>query len=120
MTRFLIRRAEIPTLPIHRRNDGKVVRYVPPNPAAIQSEPALISHIVFPRYVAGEPTRLEPLSRSAAFTRLMDQCVALSRRLDHDNVSDMMSWIAKIDCYALTFSSLDEAVAAINDALESR
>jgi len=109
---------EIATLPIHRRNDGKIVRYIPPKPAAVQSEPALVSHIIFPRYVAGKPTRLEPLSRSAAFTRLMDQCVALSRRLDHDNVNDMIRWIAQIDCYALTFSSLEEAISIINGVVD--
>jgi hypothetical protein len=105
---------ELVTLPIHLRNDGKVVRYLPPRPATLQSQPALITHIFFPRYGKGEVTRLEPLSRSVGFTRLMDQCVALSRRLDRDNVGDMIRWIAKIDCYALPFSSLDEAVALID------
>jgi hypothetical protein len=111
---------ELETLPIHRRNDGKVVRYLPPRPASVQPEPALISHIFFPRYAKGKETRLEPLSRSDAFTRLMDQCVALSHRLDRDNVGDMIRWIAKIDCYALTFSSLDEAVALVERAVSGQ
>ncbi len=108
---------EIETLPVHRRNDGKVVRYLPPRPATVQTEPGLISHIFFPRYAQGEMTRLEPLSRSLAFTRLMDQCVALRHRLDRDNVRDMICWIAKIDCYSLTFSSLDEAVGLVEQTL---
>lgn len=108
---------ELTTLPVHTRNDGKIVRYLPPRPASVQSEPALVSHVIFPRYAKKEATRLEPLSRSVAFTRLMDQCMALSHRLDHDNVSAMIRWIAKIDCYALTFSSLDEAVALVQGAV---
>ena len=55
--------------------------------------------------------------RSAAFTRLMDQCVALRHRLDHDIVKGIIQWIAGIDCYALTFSSLDEAVALVEQTL---
>jgi len=106
---------EIATLPAHKRDDGKVVVYIPPRPAAVRREPGLISHIIFPRYAEGETTRLEPLSRSVAFTRLMDQCVALRHRLDRDNVRDMVRWIGEIDCYSLTFSSLDEAVARIGD-----
>jgi hypothetical protein len=49
----------------------------------------------------------------------MDQCIALRHRLDRDNVGDMVRWIGEIDCYSLTFSSLDEAVACI-DELVSR
>ena len=108
---------ELETLPIHRRNDGKIVRYLPPKPAAVQTEPGLVSHIFFPRYAEGEVTRLEPLSRSVAFTRLMDQCVALRHRLDRDNVRGMINWIAEIDCYSLTFSSLDEAVGLVKQTL---
>jgi hypothetical protein len=107
---------EIATLPKHKRDDHKIVCYIPPRPAAVRHEPGLISHIFFPHYAEGETTRLEPLSRSVAFTRLMDQCVALRHRLDRDNVSDMVSWIGKIDCYSLRFSSLDEAVALVNEA----
>jgi hypothetical protein len=106
----------ITALPAHKRDDGKVVVYVPPKPAEIRREPGFVSHIFFPQYAAGEATRLEPLSRSVAFTRLMDQCVALRCRLDRDTVRDMVRWIGQIDCYALTFSSLDEAVALVRSA----
>jgi len=103
--------SELPTLPIHRRNDGKRVRYVPPR--AVQKEPAQVSHIFFPLYCKDSPTRLVAVSRSDALARLMDQCLALRLRLDRDNVKKLVDWIAGIDCYALTFSSLDDAVACV-------
>lgn len=108
---------ELPTLPIHRRDDGKVVRYVRPHPDRIQKAPALVSHIFFPRYVAEQTTQLVPLARSDALARLMDQCLALRLRLDQGSVAELIRWIAGIDCYALTFSSLDEAVAGIEGVL---
>jgi hypothetical protein len=108
---------QITALPAHKRDDGKVVVYVPPKPSEIRTEPGFVSHIFFPQYAADEPTRVEPLSRSVAFTRLMDQCVALRCRLDHDTVRDMVRWISQIDCYALTFSSLDDAVALVRSAV---
>ena len=111
---------EIATLPAHKRDDGKVVVYVPPRPAEMRHEPGLVTHIFFPRYAEGEATRLEPLSRSVAFTRLMDQCVALRHRLDPDNVRDMINWMSKIDCYSLTFSSLDEAVFLIENTINGK
>jgi hypothetical protein len=108
---------EILALPIHGRNDGKVVRYVPPPAAALRQTPALVSHIFFPRYTEGEQTRLEPLSRSNALARLMEQCLALRQRLDQDNVRELIRWIGAIECYSLTFSSLDEAVALIENTV---
>ena len=108
---------EIPTLPIHRRNDGKVVRYVPPPAAAVQKSSGLVSHIFFPQYAKDETTRLEPLARSDALGRLMEQCLALRQRLDGDNVRELVRWIAAIDCYTLRFSSLDDAVALVEKTL---
>jgi hypothetical protein len=108
---------EILELPVHRRNDGKVVRYVPPTATAVRRTPGLVSHIFFPLYAKDVPTRLEPLSRSAALARLMEQCLALRQRLDQDNVRELIRWIGKIECYSLTFSSLDEAVALIEEKL---
>lgn len=104
---------EISQLPIHRRDDGKTVRYMPPPAAKMQVAPARVSHIVFPRYCGDEPTRLTPVTRSDALTRLMDQCLALRLRLDPGGVEQLVRWIAGIDCFALTFSSLDEAVSLV-------
>jgi len=101
---------ELPTLSIHRRNDGKRVRYVPPRAGATQKEPARASHIFFPLYSKDEPTSLTHVPRSDALARLMDQCIALRLHLDQGSVKRLVDWIAGIDCYALTFSSLDEAV----------
>lgn len=107
---------ELPNLPIHRRGDDKLVRYVPPPSDAIHSKPARVSHIIFPRYSMDGPTRLVPLERSAALARLMDQCLALRLRLDPVSVRSLVGWISDIDCYALAFSSLDEAVTLIRNA----
>jgi hypothetical protein len=104
---------EIPTLPIHRRNDGKVVRYVPPHAAAAGQTRAVVSHIFFPNYTADGSTELKHLARSDALALLMEQCLALRQRLDYDNVKELVRWIAGIECYALTFASLDEAVALV-------
>ena len=106
---------EIDTLPKHRRYDGKLVRYLPPRREAVQTMPAVVSHIFFPQYIAGEVTRIEPLARTAALARLLDQCLSLRQRLDQENVQGLIDWIGQIDCFALPFSSLDEAVELVKD-----
>jgi len=99
----------LPSLPVHRRDDGKIVRYIPPPAAALSQPPVPVSHIIFPRHSKDESTELTPISRSEALAKLMDQCLALRQRLDYGNIAELVRWIHKIKCYSLTFSSLDEA-----------
>jgi len=101
------------TLPVHRRDDGKLVRYIPPPADLAKQRPAAVSHIIFPRYQAGASTELRPIERSQALGRLMAECMAARERFSQTNVGELIQWMAKIDCYCLTFSSLDEAVALI-------
>jgi hypothetical protein len=104
---------EIMTLPIHQRYDAKMVRYMQPPAAAVAQASGHVSHIVFPRYQPGVQTVLEPVARSTALRRLMEECLALRQRLNRDNVGALIRWIEGIECYALTFSSLDEACARV-------
>jgi hypothetical protein len=108
---------EIRALISHERMDGKVVRYIPPPAAAIQQMRAPVSHIIFPRYDKDGTTELKPIARSEALRRLMDECLALHQRLDQDNVGELVRWIAGIDCYALRFSSLEEAAELVAQAV---
>jgi hypothetical protein len=47
----------------------------------------------------------------------MDECLALRTRLKVEDVRKLMDALSRIDCYALTFSSLDEAVHLISDVV---
>jgi len=94
----------------HHRTDGKLVRYHPVPEAATAKTSRPVSHIFFPRYQANGRTELKPLPRSESLRRLMEECQAQSRNLTLAIASDIVRWIAGIDCYTLVFSSLDEAV----------
>ena len=107
----------IGALPVHRREDAKVVRYIPPPAGAAWPAPAPVRHIVFPRFVKDAPTTFAPVARSAALGRLMDECMALRGRLDRAVVGQLVDWIAGIDCFEMIFSSLDAAVAHVTQAI---
>lgn len=100
-------------LPVHRREDDKLVRYIPPPAGAAQQIPAPVSHIIFPRYDAVSGPEFNRISRSEALGRLMAECMALREPLNQSNACRLVEWVSGIDCYTLTFSSLDEAVALI-------
>ena len=100
-------------LPVHLREDGKYVRYVPPPPGSSKQPSLPVSHIVFPRYSELAKTNVERLSPAAALSRLMGECLATGQRLSNKNVAALVRWIEAIACYDLTFSSLDQAVERI-------
>ena len=92
----------------HQRMDGKFVRYLRPAAATLQTGSALVSHMVFPRYTASAATEIHPIARSAALRRMMSECWACGP-LDRANITELIRWIGQIECYELTFSSLERA-----------
>ena len=99
-------------LPTHTRADGKRVRYLRSiaGNAARQPGSAPVSHIIFPKYNEYAGTEIQPLRRAQALERLMSECVALRRRLTRKDAEGLAHWMETIDCSALTFSSLRDAV----------
>ena len=108
---------EILQAPTHRRVDGKDVRYVAPPANLVQRTPARVSHIIFPQYTADAETQLAPIPRVEALRRLMDECLALRTRLNLETVQRLLDTLSGIDCYTLTFSSLDRAAELVSDAV---
>jgi hypothetical protein len=107
------------SLPVHVRSDGKVLRYIPPPGDAAEQIPMPVTHIIFPRYEQDALSRLKRVKRSEALGRLMGECLALRQRLDHKNVRQLVGWIAGIECYELTFSSLETAAQLVMEATGS-
>jgi hypothetical protein len=106
-------------LPVHRREDGKEVRYL--NPAGTVSATARlpIRWIVFPTYAPTETTRLEPLPRPEALRRLMRECLTVPKPLDRWGVERLVQWMRGVSCYALPMGSLEDAVALVAGLCES-
>ena len=74
--------------------------------------------VVVPRFAAGVPTRLTPLSNTEAFLSLALHAVNL---LPHGVAGSaaLGRVVAQSDCYALTMSDLDEACALVSGLVES-
>lgn len=71
--------------------------------------------VIFPRYVAGAPARLEPTARSRAFMRLAENGFNYNL-LGGAGFDALGRLIDASSCFDFTYSSLDEAVAVF-DAL---
>lgn len=101
---------------VHDTLKGSVVHVQPP-PASVRlsNQVAVPGWIVLPTFRAGEPMHLSPLSKSAAFMRLVDCAFnySLLGRRGFDIVADI---IAASACHQFTYGgALDDAVRVLDD-----
>jgi hypothetical protein len=67
--------------------------------------------------VAGAETRLTPLARVDALSRLMEECLVVPVPLTLRRIQRLVRWFQQIRCYELTMASLDEAVGLVRAAV---
>ena len=101
---------------IHETVKGRVAHVRPPPEGVVRSgQLAKPGWVVLPRYVAGAPAQMQPLSKARAFMTLVDNAF-------NYNVHGRAGFAAFADvvdrsgCHEFSYSSLPEAVAAF-DAL---
>lgn len=111
----------IDRLPVHHRLDGKLVRYLTPDPACWLAEDCRqpVAWLVFPCRSPGATAALEPLPRPEALTRLLAQCFPLDGGLDAARAARLVDWMRGVDCYELHYDDLEDAVARLR-GLDSR
>jgi hypothetical protein len=106
---------ELAALPVHDREDGVSVSYLPPPPASMPSlgRAARPAMIVFPRYVPGAAPRLRQVPAADALARLLSECLAIPRRLDTDAVAAVVDVVERAGCWELTTGELDAAARQV-------
>lgn len=87
----------------------------PQSSIARDTEPALPTWLVFPKYQAGASLTLAPLSRGQAYMRLADNTFNYSV-LGLTAFRTLSDLVARCDCYDFTYSELDDAIQTF-DAL---
>ena len=76
-------------------------------------EPAPARVIVLPRYAAGAPTLLEPITKARALIHLIDQSFNYNY-LGAGGYECVVDVVRQCDCYALDYSDLDDALAVLS------
>jgi len=107
-----------PTYPKTRK--GRV-RHLRPDADSLrcQAQPAVPRWLVFPKYVAGAPEVLTPLSRLEAFRQLAFNCFNYTL-LGETGFEAVDRIVRAVDCYTFTFSRLDAAVTALQALAQGR
>ena len=106
----------LPDLPVHRRQDGRTVRYLPPPPTALPKDLSTalpIACVVFPRYQAQAPTRLAALSPADGLCRIAEAGYDVNGGLTAARVAELVTWLRNIPCYQLTVGHLNDAIGEL-------
>jgi HprK-related kinase A len=97
--------------PVSETVKGRVAHCAPPPDAVRRAgEPVPPGWVVLPRYVAGSPTRLEPLPKARALVGLVGNAfnVNVHGRRGFECLGD---WVDASDCYELAYSDLQDVTA---------
>jgi hypothetical protein len=76
-----------------------------------------VSAIVFPTWAKDAATALAPLPRPQALRALLAGFCPLGDGLAAADIARLVAWIARLDCYELRFSALDDAIARLRGLL---
>lgn len=97
----------------HHRFGGEEVWYLCPPTESWLPAPTPVRSIVVPRYEQDAETRLEPLARSAALQVLLQQSFSVPKHGSF-GIGTLTDLLQDVECYRLTFSSLDAATRLIS------
>jgi len=78
--------------------------------------PATPRLIVFPRYLAGADLSLKPFSKALAMLRIGQDAFNYSV-LGTAGFETLAALVDAVDCYTLTYSRMDEAIARLNELI---
>lgn len=106
---------QLEKLQSHRRNDGKIVQYLPPDLSAIppQGTKRPVGAIICPEYVEAGKTTLSPMSKVETLLVIMQDCLIVNTTLDRDKVANMLQWLERTPCYRLITTDLEKAVQSV-------
>jgi HprK-related kinase A len=100
---------------VHETSKGRVAHVQPPADGVLRaSQIALPAWVVLPRFVAGAPAQLRPLSRARGFMALVDNAFNYNvhGRAGFAAFGDVIDRSA---CHEFSYSSLAEAVAVFDE-----
>ena len=106
---------DLAKLQSHRRNDGKIVRYLPPDPSTVppQGTRRPVGAIICPEYVESGQTSLSVMNKVDTLLVLMQDCLIVNTRLDRNKVENLLAWLEKTPCYRLITTDLEKAVRSV-------
>jgi energy-coupling factor transporter ATP-binding protein EcfA2 len=105
-------RSDLRTNPIHRRLDGRRIRYVKPRRYAPAKSHPVKAIVFLVRRGSGDPA-LEPLEPIKAISNLIGGAFAADHQMTVPRLKALVGCVTQAGLYRLSYSRLDEAVALL-------
>ena len=96
-------------LPIHKRFDGQNLHFLPPKNIATDMLSVEGAYLVFPRYVAGEPTEIKPITTLEALDSIMNSRYGVKDSYDEATISQWIGLVESFKKYTITYSDMEDA-----------
>ncbi|HUX88900.1 MAG TPA: hypothetical protein VMW65_17985 [Chloroflexota bacterium] len=100
--------------PDYPRFAGDTAAYLPPPSGSWPAGPVPMKVVVLPRYLAGAPTALVPITRARALQGLLEQSFS-ARRTGPVAITTAIEVLRDARCYALTVGDLSRAVELLHE-----
>ena len=94
--------------------EGHELRYLPPTDAQVCRTPVACKVVCFPRYEQGATTKVTPVDRPTALSALIESGCYLPKPVQPAGVEELVAWAQNLNFYALEYSDLKEAAAAVD------
>lgn len=98
---------------IHRRQDGKAIRYHSP-PRENYALPRTVCWVVFPHRSANPTSAIRPLARLEGLQRLFEHCCAIPHSLTHRDVRSLIQWSSRVSFLDMKVADLNSATALLH------
>ena len=99
--------------PVHRRLDGKRVRYLAPVPHRLRDAVPLASVVLLRRRKKG-PAVVSQAEPARVLSELLSGAFTPTRRLNLTQFESLLGAVSRARCIELAFSQLDEAVETLS------
>jgi len=96
-------------LPVHKRFDGQNLRFLLPKNIATEALPLEAGYLVFPRYAAGEPTKIKPITTLEALSIIITSRYEVQDSFDEATISQWIGLVEKMKKYTITYSDMEDA-----------
>lgn len=94
---------------IHMRFDGQRLRFLPPENIAEKSMHVDGAYLIFPRYVEGESTKVEPITTLQALTHITVSGYEVKDSYDEATIRQWIGLVETMKKYTITYSDLEDA-----------
>jgi len=111
---------QLAVAPIHRRSDGRRLKFLHPPKDSVASASQRLTHILFPKYSPSSPPQIKAVSTMQKFALLNEGGMLFNRQFSKNKFEQFLELICATPAFSITYSSFQEAEQLVHNVLSRR